>query len=119
MNEKALKTLEYTKIISQLTEFAGSVPGKELCKNLLPSSDLGEIQQMQKETSDALSRIYQKGSISFSGVTDVRGSLKRLEIGSILSIEELLRICRLLETCSRVKAFSRRENAEEAPGNLI
>ena len=118
MNEKALKTLEYTKIISQLTEFAGSVPGKELCKNLLPSSDLGEIQQMQKETSDALSRIYQKGSISFSGVTDVRGSLKRLEIGSILSIEELLRICRLLETCSRVKAFSRRENAEEAPDSL-
>lgn len=118
MNEKALKTLEYTKIISQLTEFAGSVPGKELCKNLLPSSDLSEIQQMQKETSDALSRIYQKGSISFSGVTDVRGSLKRLEIGSILSIEELLRICRLLETCSRVKAFSRRENAEEAPDSL-
>lgn len=118
MNEKALKTLEYTKIISQLTEFAGSVPGKELCKNLLPSSNLNEIQQMQKETSDALSRIYQKGSISFSGVTDVRGSLKRLEIGSILSIEELLRICRLLETCSRVKAFSRRENAEEAPDSL-
>ena len=118
MNEKALKTLEYTKIITQLVEFAGSVPGKELCRNLLPSSDLGEIQLMQKETSDALSRIYQKGSISFSGVTDVRGSLKRLEIGSILSIEELLRICKLLEACNRVKTFSRRENADEAPDSL-
>lgn len=118
MNEKALKTLEYTKIITQLVEFAGSVPGKELCRNLLPSSDLGEIQLMQKETSDALSRIYQKGSISFSGVTDVRGSLKRLEIGSILSIEELLRICKLLEACNRVKTFSRRENADETPDSL-
>ena len=92
--------------------------GKELCRALLPSSDLEEIRRMQKETSDALSRIYQKGSISFSGVKDVRGSLKRLEIGSILSIPELLSICKLLETCNRVKAFSRRENAEDLQDSL-
>lgn len=118
MNEKALKTLEYTKVIDQLTDLAGSQPGKELCRALLPSSDLEEIRRMQKETSDALSRIYQKGSISFSGVKDVRGSLKRLEIGSILSIPELLSICKLLETCNRVKAFSRRENAEDLQDSL-
>ncbi len=110
MNAKVLKTLEYHKIISQLTELAGSQPGKELCRNLLPSSDLEEIRTLQAETTLALSRIYQKGSLSFSGVTDIRGSLKRLEIGSILSPQELLRICALLETCNRVKAYSRKEN---------
>ena len=81
MNEKALRTLEYTKIIERLTELAGSSIGKELCRNLKPSSNLAEIEAAQKQTSDALSRIYQRGSISFSGVQDVRGSLKRLEIG--------------------------------------
>lgn len=118
MNAKVLKTLEYHKIIDQLTELAGSQPGKELCKNLLPSSDLEEIRTLQTETTLALSRIYQKGSLSFSGVTDIRGSLKRLEIGSILSPQELLHICKLLETCNRVKAYSRRDN-DDAEKDLL
>lgn len=118
MNAKVLKTLEYHKIIDTLTELAGSAPGKELCRNLLPSTDLEEIRTLQTETSLALSLIYQKGSVSFSGVTDIRASLKRLEVGSILSPQELLRICKLLEACNRVKAYSRKENDNEMPTAL-
>ena len=118
MNEKALRTLEYTKIIDRLTELAGSSLGKELCRNLKPSSNLAEIEAAQKQTSDALSRIYQKGSLSFSGVQDVRGSLKRLEIGGSLSALELLRIAKLLETTSRVKSFGRLENSDREKDSL-
>lgn len=118
MNEKALKTLEYDKIIRQLAALAGSPLAKDICMELTPSSDLFEIRAAQRETSDALSRLLRKGSLSFSGVTDVRGILKRLEIGSILSIEELLRICKLLEVCTRVKAYSRRETEEEGRDSL-
>lgn len=118
MNEKALKTLEYYKIIEQLVTYAGSSLGKEICENLKPSADLYEIQAAQRETSDALTRIYQKGSVSFSGVTDVRGILKRLEIGSTLNIQELLQICKLLEACTRVKAYSRRDTDEETKDSL-
>lgn len=118
MNSKVLRTLEYDKIIEQLTDCAGSAPGKELCRKLLPSCNLEEIRTMQQETTLALSRIYQKGGLSFSGVTDIRGSLKRLEIGSILSPQELLRICKLLEVCSRVKAYSRGETSDREPDSL-
>ena len=118
MNEKTLRTLEYTKIIERLTELAGSSIGKELCRNLKPSSNLAEIEAAQKQTSDALSRIYQRGSISFSGVQDVRGSLKRLEIGGSLSALELLRIAKLLETTSRVKSFGRLENSDREKDSL-
>ena len=118
MNEKALKTLEYHKIISQLTEFAGSTLGKELCRGLLPSSDLEAIRLLQKETSDALKRIYQNGSVSFSGIADIRGSLKRLEIGSSLGTIELLRICKVLEVCNRVKAYSRHEHDQDVSDSL-
>ncbi len=113
MNEKALKVLEYPKIIQKMTELAGSQPGKALCRELVPSSDINEIRRMQKETSDAVSRLCRKGSISFSGLSDVRGALRRLEVGSSLNIEELLRICKLLETASRVKSWSRSENRGE------
>ena len=118
MNAKVLKTLEYHKIIDRLTELAGSVLGKELCKNLLPSSDIEEIRMLQAETSLALSMLYQKGHVSFSGITDIRGSLKRLEVGSILGPSELLALCRLLEVCNRVKAYSRKENTDAEPNAL-
>ena len=66
MNKKALKTLEYNKIIEQLTSYAASEGGKRLCRELVPSYDLGEIQLAQQQTKDALTRIFQKGSLSFS-----------------------------------------------------
>lgn len=118
MNQKALKTLEYNKIIEKLAEFAGSPLAKEICRNLEPSTDLYEIQAAQRETSDALTRIYQKGAVSFSGIHDIRGSIKRLEIGAVIGIPELLSICRLLEICSKVKAYARGENETSTPDSL-
>ena len=109
MNEKALRILEYNKIIEKLTDCATSPMGKEMCKNLLPSTDLGEICQGQMETSDALSRIYAKGSLSFSGLRNIRDSLLRLKVGSSLSATELMHIASLLETALRAKSYGRRE----------
>lgn len=118
MNEKALKTLEYYKIIDMLEAFATSSIGKNKCRQLRPLDNLTEIETMQQETADALSRIYQKGSLSFNGVKDVRGSLKRLEVGSTLGIGELLAIRSLLENASRAKAYSRRETENEHTDSL-
>jgi DNA mismatch repair protein MutS2 len=114
MNERALKVLEYNKIIEQLEECAASEPGKALCRALLPSDDPEEIRARQKNTSDALSRILRKGSISFSGTRDIRGSLKRLELGGSLNALELLAIAGLLRTAGRVKAYGVREELLEA-----
>lgn len=118
MNEKTLRTLEYHKIIEQLTEHASSASGKDMCKTLVPFTDIEQIRTSQTETADALTRVYQKGSVSFSGVKDIRGSLKRLEVGGSLSIQELLGICSLLETANRVKAYSRRDNDETLEDSL-
>lgn len=112
MNTKVLKTLEFHKIIEQLKEEAGSDLGKNLCAKLSPSTDLHEIKHTQQQTSDALTRIWQKGSVSFSGLHDIGESLKRLEIGSTLGMGELLRISALLKVANRIKTFSRREDAD-------
>ena len=118
MNPKALKSLEYYKIIDQLTEKASSQMGKDLCRHLLPSEDVYEIRHMQTQTRDALTRLFQKGNISFGSVKDVRGSLKRLEIGSSLGISELLAIAGLLENTNRVKAYSRNERGDAREDSL-
>ena len=113
MNQKALKTLEYTKIIAQLEEFAASEPGKKLCRELVPSTSLEEIRTWQAHTTDAVSRIRMKGSLSFAGTKDVGGSLKRLDIGSSLNIPELLALSSLLTAAARAKAYGRHESDEE------
>lgn len=118
MNEKALRILEYPKIIGKLADCATSAMGKDLCEKLLPSTDLGEICQGQMETTDALSRLYAKGSISFSGLRDIRGSLLRLKVGSSLSVLELMHIASLLETALRVKSYGRRDNDDLSSDSL-
>ena len=116
MNQKALKTLEYDKIINQLTEYAASPLGKTLCQNLSPSSDLEEVRTWQAQTTDAVTRIRLKGSVSFSGIRDIGDSLKRLDIGSSLSIPELLSISSLLTVAARAKAYGRHDGEDDARG---
>lgn len=113
MNEKALKTLEYDKIIEKLADYASSPGGKARCLALRPMQDMDGIRTAQKETGDALSRLYRQGSVSFSGTRDIRASLKRLEIGSSLNSTELLQVCGLLETAGRAKQYARRSDGEQ------
>ncbi len=113
MNEKVLKTLEYNKIIIQLVEIAQSTLGKDLCRHLLPMQTKSEIEAAQAETSDALTRLLQKGSLSFSGIKDIRPSLMRLEVGSSLNASELLQLSSLLNAALRVKTYGRSEGLEE------
>ena len=105
MNYKSLTTLEYDKIIDRLVSFAASDKAKERLKKLVPMTDIHDINAALSETSDALSRVYAKGAVSFGGVHDIGASVKRLEIGSSLNTVELLHISSLLTTAARVKNY--------------
>lgn len=105
MNYKSLTTLEYDKLIDRLVSFAASDKAKERLKKLVPMTDIHDINAALSETSDALSRVYAKGAVSFGGVHDVGASVKRLEIGSSLNTVELLHISSLLTAAARVKNY--------------
>lgn len=113
MNKKTLAKLEYNKIIEQLIEHASSFSGKELCRRLKPMTDISAIRSAQDETAAAFTRIVKKGRPSFSGCNPVNDSIRRLEIGGVLGSGELLRICKLLETAGRARAYGRHDNANE------
>lgn len=113
MNKKTLAKLEYDKIIELLTDHASSFSGKELCRRLKPMTSLSDIQIAQEETGAAFTRIVKKGRPSFGGCNPVNDSLRRLEIGGSLGSGELLRICKLLETAGRAKAYGRHDNADD------
>lgn len=118
MNEKGLKILEYDKIIQMLSEKADSAPGKKCCQELQPMTDLEEINIAQTETEDALARIFKLGSTSFGSNQEIGFALKSLEIGSSLSMPELLRIARLLENVNRIKTYGRKDR-EDTPEDSL
>ena len=118
MNQKALKTLEYDKILLLLEEKADSVPGKKKCRELLPSVDLEEIEAAQTETADALTRLFRRGNTSFGNNYDLGFTIKSLEIGSQLSIAELMKVASFLDNAGRVKAYGKKEQEDEAEDSL-
>ncbi|MBO4324031.1 MAG: endonuclease MutS2 [Lachnospiraceae bacterium] len=105
MNERALGTLEFDKIREMLVHHAGSELGRRRCGELVPVDTKEEAEELQRETADALSRIYSKGSLSFSGIPDIGDSLLRLDRGGCLQIPEFLRIGSLLTAVARAKDY--------------
>lgn len=113
MNEKVYKILEFHKIIDMLTDKADSEPAKAVCRCLHPSADLAEITKAQEETSAGLTRLFRRDRTSFAGNTDIRPLCKSMEIGSILSSTDLLRIADHLECTGRVKSYAHTDEEKE------
>lgn len=116
MNKRTLRILEYYKVVEQLTGFATCPDGKRLCERLKPSTDLAEIEKNQERTRDALARVYQYGSISFSGVYPIGEAMKRISIGASLSVAELLDIAKLLKVTLVAKQYGEKVQDKEESG---
>ena len=118
MNKKALHVLEYDKIIEKLADHATSEPGRKLCRELEPSSDIREIRKNLQKTNDAIARIFKKGSISFGDNKEFGGTLKALKIGSSLDMASLLRLASFLDNVNRVKSYGRPPRDDEEGDSL-
>lgn len=118
MNQKVLRTLEYNKIIERLAEYAFGADTKERCLSLLPSTSLSEITNAQQQTKDAMNRSLKMGRLDCSGIKPLSSAIRRVEIGGTMNIEELLGLCKLLETARRVKAYGRKER-EDIPSDSL
>ena len=118
MNQKVLRTLEYNKIVERLAEYAFGEDTKKRCLSLLPSTSLSEITNAQQQTKDAMNRSLKKGRLDCSGIKPLSSAIRRVEIGGTMNIEELLGLCKLLETARRVKAYGRKER-EDIPSDSL
>lgn len=114
MNDKALHTLEYNKIINKLSNYAVSKMGKEIAQNLKPSSNITDILQWQKETTEAVSMVMKKGSLSLGSLKDIRPYLKRVSVEGILSPEEFIDISDFLYASRRAKNYSKSESKNDS-----
>ena len=111
--EKALKTLEYYKILELLAGFAATEGAKNMARALVPSADKWEIEYTLKQTTDALEYLNKKGMASFGNVTDVSFSIDNAKKGASLSPATLLEIANVLRTARGLLEYSKGDLRED------
>ena len=110
--ERALKTLEYDKILAMLAERAPTEGAKELALALRPSDSPDRILRTQRETTEAKAMQAVKGMPSFGMIKDIRDAADRAEKGATLSQRELLDIANVLRTSRSLLEYSRTDRRE-------
>ncbi len=113
MNKKALQTLEFNKITELLSQKAITPKGKATCINLEPGTSLEQVTLWQRETTEAVSCILQKGSLPLGGFKDITESVKRAGVMGVLSVAELLHVADFLYVCKKIIAYSKYEGKEK------
>ena len=102
---KNLKAIELDKVLKKLAEETAFKASTEKALELLPVSDIYEVNRLLQETGDAYMLCGRFGSPSFGGISDVVNSLRRAEAGSCLSMKELLSIAETLRVVRGIKQW--------------
>lgn len=105
MDDKILKTMEFSKILNKLAYHAVTSLGKECANSLRPSGDLEDVKRRLQATDEAYKVDRLKGGAPFGGIADIRSALQRARIGGMLNPHELLDIANTIHGGRRLKRF--------------
>ncbi len=113
MDKKALRVLEFEKIIKKLSKKTSSKLGRDLVEQLKPSTDFDEIKGWIDETSETAGLILSNGTFPMGPFVNMHVYLKRAEIGGFLYPNELLEVSDTLRTARRIKQFVKKANTPD------
>lgn len=105
MNQKALETLEYKKIIAQLKREMGSAASAKLADELTPLTSEKIIKEELRSTTEAVDLIVRKGPLPTGGLYDIREALLLAKKGGSLTMRQLLEVQNVIGISSEVVAF--------------
>jgi DNA mismatch repair protein MutS2 len=119
MKNKSKSVLEFDKIIERLSDYAETSNGKNEVRKLDVSSDLEGVIFKQKQTSEALSIIIEKGNPPLGGITEIKEYVKRGSVGGIISLRGLLNCADTLRAARLVKNYVLLNNKEERSYEIL
>ena len=108
MDAHTLELLEFAALRDRLANYAASSLGKERVRLLEPLTDPTAIRRRQRLVQE-LSAVLDRGdTLPFGGLHDVRLSVRRAQIGAILTAEQLLEIANTLNCTGAAYRFRMR-----------
>ncbi|MCQ2552926.1 MAG: endonuclease MutS2 [Clostridia bacterium] len=105
MNDKALRVLEYQKIIDMLVSECSSVLTKEQAKLLKPMHDAFDIREALADTDEAVVVLLKKGTPPFGNFYDISGFVHLAAKGGCLTMKQLLEIAYNLNAARRTASY--------------
>ncbi len=105
MKNKYLEKLEYSKILSILSNYAQTYIGKNMCQALTPSSQKKDVQKSLAETEEALNILYRCNTPPISEIADNTKNLKTIESYGTLSIKSILELANILKMSDELKKY--------------
>ncbi len=105
VNDKALYTLEYDKVMRRLTGLTSTSLGREEAEKLMPSRELPIVERRLAATDEAVRTVTLKGPPPFGGITDIRSSLYRAKLEGILQPPELMDVAQFIMGSRRLSRF--------------
>ncbi len=115
MNQKALRTLEFNKIIEQLKTYALTEPGQQRCAGLVPYGRIEQVERAQHETEEALLVLLRRGDNPLIPFKDISGWLSLARKGSTLPPRALLDTAELLRAAAASRNALVRDEEERTP----
>lgn len=100
-----LEKIEYPKILNILSAYALTYIGKEKCATLTPSKNKNDVQNMLKETEEALNILYRCNTPPISEIADNVKNLKTIESYGTLSIKSILELTNILKMSDELKKY--------------
>lgn len=105
MNIKTLEKLEFNKICEILKKYVITYIGKNYAKNLKPFNNQNEAIKAQKQTTEASTLLYRKGSIPISEIEDITSHIKKLNSNLFLNSKQLLDLSNILKVSRNLKNY--------------
>lgn len=100
-----IKKLEFDKILKILINYAHTDLGKKQVLEIYPLSNVDEVKGLLFEVEEAKRIIERYDETPLTGVLDITEVIRKSEIGSVLSIDELIRVVSHQEAISRTINF--------------
>ena len=100
-----LEKLEYNKILEKLSNYTITYLGKNLSLTLLPSSNKDQVQNMLKETEEAVNLLYRCNTPPISEIADNTINIKTIESYGTLSIKSILELANILKISEDLKKY--------------
>ncbi|ARK20526.1 endonuclease MutS2 [Sporosarcina ureae] len=113
MEKRVLKTLEFDKIIQQVSAQCTSIAGRAHIEQLIPSTSLEEVSRLLEETDEGLALLRIRGNVPMGGIHDIRSHAKRAQIGGMLSAMELVEIADTISASRILRQFLEAVTAED------
>src|SRR5699024_1750525 len=108
-----LKTLEFDKIIQQVSAQCTSIAGRAHIEQLVPSTSLEEVSRLLEETDEGLALLRIRGNVPMGGIHDIRSHAKRAQIGGMLSAMELVEIADTIRASRILRQFLEAVTSED------